>query len=449
MAKFNNTLFKQYLGSLEQFKAYYENLDDISKAALSRALIFIHDAAVDGQWNNDGYIFANGKYYTCRETNLTASTLLSLIETGDTSGVSVEEVDDKLVFTPCLKGELKALTSVGFVEVGKTWDAGTSLEQVLNDIFAKEVWYKADFSYTENFKINLNVPNLSVKVDDITVTSSVNTQNEEIGAPVTITASLNGNSSYKNGDKFFLECTTTDNNGFVFNGATGTKLTGLVEIPAEVTVQENSVDYLSCSGQGAFKDLTVENNAISAESTVKSGTNSVTVVSNSKTYIMTAKPAEGQTTLTTLSNKGKYSDNETEDGISIKHTVSYSFDKNTTRQSNIKFEGKYKFYHTWGAASLPTIPEDFCGDLTGWNSNWGTTAGSATINNGTPTELNGFIYVLKPTAVTADPTIKNEFGQAPAAGMAKSETTYTNKYGTTYKLYSFSANGAKYQTLVL
>ena len=41
MAKFNNTLFKQYLGSLEHFKAYYENLDDISKAALSRALIFI------------------------------------------------------------------------------------------------------------------------------------------------------------------------------------------------------------------------------------------------------------------------------------------------------------------------------------------------------------------------------------------------------------------------
>ena len=444
MTKINNSIFKQYLGSLEQFKTYYSELDEISKVALGKALIFIHDEVVDGQWNNDGYIFANNKYYTCRETNLTTSTLLSLIEAGNTSGVNVEEVDGKLVFTAIIKEELKALTSVGFVESGKIWAAGTDIETILNDIFAKEVWYTASFNYAENFRINMNVPTSSITVDGVAVTANFS-DNKEIGAPVTVEASLNGSSSYSNGDKFILTCSTIDNNGFVTNGDTSTKLDYL-EVGATVSVKESlATDYLTASGNGAFKDMVVTNNTISANSTVTANTNNISIVSNSKTYIMTATPTDDQKVLTTLSNKGKYYDEDTKDGVSIKHTVERSLEENATRQVNISFEGKYKFYYTWGAASLPTIPEKFSGDLTGWTSNWGSTI----INNNTPTELNGTIYVLKPTAISADPTIKNEFGQAPATGMTKSETIYTNKYGTTYKLYSFSANGAKYQTLVL
>lgn len=442
MAKFNNTLFKQYLGSLEQFKAYYENLDDISKAALSRALIFIHDAAVDGQWNNDGYIFANGKYYTCRETNLTASTLLSLIETGDTSGVSVEEVDGKLVFTPCLKDELKALTSVGFVEVGKTWDAGTSLEQVLNDIFAKEVWYTASFNYAENLTVSMNKPGLTVTVDGSTVTGTSNTC--EIGAPVIVSGSMS-NSSYTGGDKFTVTCNTAGNNGFVTNGATSTKLDTLA-VGATLSVKANTADTLTLrTNSGAFSSMSVSDNSLSGSSNIAAGTNSISLRASSKTYVMTATPTDDQKVLTTLSNKDNYTSNETEGDVTVKHTVAKTHEESKYDDSTVTITGAYKYYYVWGAASLPTIPENFCGDLDGWEENWG----SKTVNNNTPTELNGTIYVLKPTAVAADPTIKNEFGQAPAAGMAKSETTYTNKYGITYKLYSFSANGAKYQTLVL
>lgn len=440
--KFNNSIFKQYLGSLEQFKAYYSKLNQESQTALRRALIFIHDEAVDGTWNNDGYIFANGKYYTCRETNLTASMLLSLIETGNTSGVSVEEVEGKLVFTPCLKDELKALTNVGFVEAGKTWDAGTSLEQVLNDIFAKEVWYAASFNYAENLTVSMSKPSLTVTVDGTSVTGTSNTC--EIGAPVTVSGSISA-SSYTGGDKFTVTCTTADNNGFVTNGATGTKLETL-EVEALLRVKANTADALTIrTNSGAFSGATVSNNSVSGSGKIAGGTNSVSLRASSKTYVMTANPTDDQKVLTTLSNKDNYTSNETEGDVTVKHTVAKTYEESKYDDSTVTINGAYKFYYVWGAASLPTIPENFCGNLDGWEENWG----SKTVNNNTPTELNGTIYVLKPTAVAADPTIKNEFGQAPAAGMAKSETTYTNKYGTTYKLYSFSANGAKYQTLVL
>lgn len=63
----NNSVFKQYLGSLDEFKSYYDNLTDKQKEALSKALVFIHDKPTNDTWNNDGYIFANGKYYACKE----------------------------------------------------------------------------------------------------------------------------------------------------------------------------------------------------------------------------------------------------------------------------------------------------------------------------------------------------------------------------------------------
>ena len=160
MANINNSIFKQYIGSLDQFKVYYENLDDLQKAALTTAVVFIHESVVDDQWDGNGYIFANGMYYACGNTNLTASVLLSLIKEGTTNGVKVEVDGDKLIFTPVLKEELKALTNVGFVTSGKTWSAGTDLETILNDIFAKEVWYAASFTYTDNLTVLMTVYSL-------------------------------------------------------------------------------------------------------------------------------------------------------------------------------------------------------------------------------------------------------------------------------------------------
>jgi hypothetical protein len=437
MSKINNSIFKQYLGSLAEFKSYYASLDDLQKAALSKALVFIHDKAVNDTWNNDGYIFANGKYYACRESaGLTLNTLLALIETGDTSGVRVEESNGKLVFTPIIKDELKALTSVGFVESGKTWAAGTDIETILNDIFAKEIWYKAEFNYAENLVVTMDKPTLTVTVDGVTATDS---STYEIGAPISVTGTMHNSTA--TGNHFTMTCKTAGNNGFVTNGNTSTKLTSLT-MPA--TLSNESSDTLTApTKDGGFSGVSVANNAISASGKVTSGTNSLTIKSTSKTYKLTANPTENvNNVLTTLSNKGNYSSNNTEDGVTIKHTVSKVHTESATPTSSISFNGKYKYYYVWGASSLPEIPESFNGDLTGWTSVWG----SMVIYEGNPQALNGVLYVLKPSSMGA-PKINNEFGQA--GSFATESTAYTNKYATPYSLYSFTAAGASYKDLVL
>ena len=448
MANINNSIFKQYLGTLDEFKAYYAALDSIQQAALSRALVFIHDKEVDGAWNNDGYIFANGKYYACRESaaGLTLNTLLSLIETGDTSGVDVVESDGKLVFTPVIKDELKALTSVGFVEPGKIWAARTPIEDILNDIFAKEIWYKAEFKYADDLVVTMNKPTLTVTVGGstgVTGTTAVNGSTYEIGAPITVSGSMNASDA--TGTKFTVTCLTTGNNGFVTNGATSTKLTSLI---VGATLSNSGSDALSVTAQsGAFKNMTVsDDNTLSDSNEVTSGTNSITLKSTSKSYTLTATPATSETTLTTLSNKGNYSSNDTEDDVSIKHTVKQTKTLNSTPTSSISFTGAYKYYYVWSAASQPNIPTDFSGDLEGWDENWGT----KTINT-TATAMNDIAWVLKPSGTA--PTIVE-----PTTGAVTSfETisTHTNKYGTSYTLYRFpktsagSAGGANYKDMKL
>lgn len=433
----SNSVFKQYLGSLDDFKSYYSHLDNEQKDILLKALVFIHDKPIDGNWNNDGYIFANGKFYTCRESvDLTASTLISLIETGNTSGVKVEEVGDKLVFIPVIKEELKALTGVGFVEVGKTWAAGTDIETILNDIFAKEVWYNANFDYAENLAITMSKPTLTVTIDDAT---AVNSSTYEIGAPVSTTGSINNSSA--TGNNFNVTCSTANNNGFVTNGDTSTKLTSL---SISASLSDTGSDVLTATTKsGCFSNVSIVDNAIEASSTVASGSNILTIKSTSKTYKLTATPTEGvNNILTTLSNKGNYSTNDSEGEVTIKHTVSKVHTETATQTASISFSGKYKYYYVWSANNLPTIPDSFSGDIESWNTTWG----SMSINTNNPQELIGMLYILKPTS-EGTPKLNNEFGQAATFTLVSDD--YTNKYGTSYSLYSFSAAGAKYKDLVL
>ena len=446
MANINNSIFKQYIGSLDQFKVYYENLDDLQKAALTTAVVFIHESVVDDQWDGNGYIFANGMYYACGNTNLTASVLLSLIKEGTTNGVKVEVDGDKLIFTPVLKEELKALTNVGFVESGKTWSAGTDLETILNDIFAKEVWYKADFAYAENLVVTVPKPTLTVTVDGST---AANSGTYEIGAPVVLTGSMTNTSA--TGNKFTLTCANALN-GFVTNGAAadlddGDSATGITSLEVAATLSNSGSDALSVSNLGgAFANAAVSNNAVSLSGesvVVKSGTNKITLTTTSKTYTLTANPSDNEKTLTTLSNKNKYYTETTKDDVTIKHTVSKTHSETPTNNSSISFTGAYKYYYVWGVASQPTIPTaaDFKGDLDGWTENWG----SKTLYANTPTALNGSLYILKPTSAGA-PKINNEFGQA---GAYTTVSTHTNKYGTAYTLYMFQSSGAKYKDIVL
>lgn len=438
MANINNSIFKQYIGSLDKFKTYYENLDDLQKAALTTAVVFIHESVVDDQWDGNGYIFANGMYYACGNTNLTANVLLSLIKEGTTNGVKVEVEGDKLIFTPVLKEELKALTNVGFVTSGKIWSAGTDLETILNDIFAKEVWYKADFTYTDNLVVSMNTPSLVVTVDGVTATSG---SNYEIGASVSVESEMYA-SSYTGGTQYTVTCSTADNNGFVKNGDTTTKLTSLV-VPATVSTGD-TVDSLSITSKTkCFANVAVSSNSINASNlTLQSGDNTLTIKSSSKDYTLTAAPTSDMVTLTTLSNKGKYYTDSTKDGVSIKHSTSKTITEDKNPTNTITLKGAYKYYYVWGAASLPTIPTNFSGDLDGWTENWGST----TVNS-TATTLNGSIYVLKP--VNAAPSMNDAMGIPVLAAAWEKKGEYTNKFGTTYYLYYFGSNGSKYSKLVL
>ena len=460
MANINNSIFKQYLGTLDQFKSYYEKLTGEQKTALDAAIVFIHDKPVNNAWNHDGYIFANGLYYTCR--NVDAETLSNLIFTGDASGVRVSVVDvdikdaegnvigtkQQVDIVPVIKEDLQALINVGFVENGKTWTAGTDIETILNDIFAKEVWYKADFAYAENLSVTIDKPTLTVTVDG---SAAANSGTYEIGAPVVLTGSITNTSA--TGDKFTLTCASALN-GFVTNGAAadledGDSATGITSLEVAATLSSSGSDSLSVSNLGgAFANAAVSNNAVSLSGesvVVKSGTNKITLTTTSKTYTLTANPSDDEKTLTTLSNKNKYYTETTKDDVTIKHTVSKTHSEAPTSNSSISFTGAYKYYYVWGVESLPTIPTDFSGDLEGWTENWGS---KNVYGNNVKKSLSGYIYVLKP--VNSKPGLLDGMANDVQASFVKSDTTYTNKYGTTYYLYSFHDFGpTDYQNFVL
>ena len=264
------------------------------------------------------------------------------------------------------------------------------------------------------------------------------------GAPVNVTASVNA-SSYTGGDKYTVTCSTTGNNGFVKNGDTKTKLTSLV-VPATLNVYGS--DTLSFTTKSnCFANLSIADNAISATNiALKSGANALTVKTTTKGHSMTAAPTDDMKVLTTLSNKSKYYDETTKDGVNIKHTISKTWSETLEATSTITLTGAYKYYYVWSAASCPTIPENFCGDLDEWTESWGT----KTVNS-TATSMTAIAWVLKPAGTA--PTIVE-----PTTGAVTSfeeVSTHTNKYGTSYKLYRFpkasagTAGGANYKDMKL
>lgn len=451
-----NSIFKQFFGDLTAFQTYWASKTAEEQAILKKSIVFIHPESVSDEWAGSGYIFANGHLYSCVETNLTASQLIALIETGNTSGVSVEEKDGKLIFTPVIKNDLIVTADkVGFIEAGHSWAAGTSIEQILNDIFSQEVWYKADFTKSHNMSVSIPQPSIDVKIGGTTITSTTGTY--EIGAPVECTYAVQGSTVAKtSGDSYAITHTFkgSNYNGCVLNN--GAELTKdiksyTIEGGTAVTGTTGSDSATGVTSSGAFKSLSTT--VTGTTSKITSGTNSLEVQVKSQTYKLELSTGATGTTgliIYTLSNKGNKPVDESGNLVSTKDGVDVSFELGTsvaatasaTNSKKISFTGAYKYYYVWGAAELPTIPEDFCGDLEGWDENWG----SKTLYKDTPTTLNGYIYILKPASNGA-PTINNEFTQA--GEFTKETTSYTNKYGTVYSLYSFSSAGSKYKDIVL
>lgn len=465
MAKINDSIFKQYLGTLDEFKNYYSNvLDEESREKLKECLVFIHDKPIsvdeDGNniWNNDGYIFTNGYYYTCRETNLTAETLFNLIEQGNTSGMLVEVIDGKLVFTPVIKEDLiPALSSnmsVGFIKSGHAgWEAGTSIEQILNDIFSKEYWYKADFNYTNLKTVTYVEPTLTVTVDDEPADSKVI---YEIGAPVEVTATMN--SSTIAGTN---EVKVTPKTSGVNFSTIGDLDTSLSEKTYTATYTQGTDSLSITSKTGCFSNASVSENEISTTGNIATSNTIAIATTHSGSKLTLSITSDVDNKLYTRSNKNNLkkdadgnaltSATDINDAtVAVEHTVATANAVSPTgdNTNSITLNGAYKYYYVWGVEELPTIPttaNDFKGDLEGWNSNWGS---KNVYGNGVKKSLSGYIYVLKP--VDSKPALSDGIGQDVSASWVKSDTTYTNKYGTTYYLFSYHDFGpTDYQNFVL
>lgn len=133
--------------------------------------------------------------------------------------------------------------------------------------------------------------------------------------------------------------------------------------------------------------------------------------------------------------KAKNSDGNV--NTSVKYTNS-KLTKTLTVYSN------YKYYYVWGVTSLPTIPSNFSGDISKWTSSWG----SSSIVGNTAKSLSGYIYVLKP--VDSKFTLQNGQGIDVSGSIVKENTTYTNKYGTTYYLFRYyDAGPSDYKNFTL
>ena len=478
--KINDSIFKQYLGTLDQFKKYYsEVLDQESRDKLKECLVFIHDNPIsvdeDGNnvWNNDGYIFTNGYYYTCRETNLTVDVLKDLIANGSTeaAGISWEISEDgkKLIFTPVIKEDLiPALSSnmsVGFIKSGHAgWEAGTSIEQILNDIFSKEYWYKADFNYTNLKTVKYNQPTLTVQVDGKDADPKVT---YEIGAPVTVTATMNGSTIAGTN-----EVKVTPKTSGVNFSTIGDLDTSLLEKTYAATYTQGTDSLSITSKSGCFDGASVSSeNKISTAGNIEASNTIAIATTHSGSKLTLSITSDVDDKLYTRSNKDNLKKDANDNvlttatdindaTVTVEHTVATATAVSPTGDNtdSITLNGAYKYYWAWGVSSqpTPTVSAGFCGDLTGWNSTWG----SKTVNGNTVgasskyTTTNGFIYVLKPSSDT-DFSITGNGNKVLDANSFELISEITNKYGTTYKLWQFpkTSSGAivntGYRDLVL
>jgi hypothetical protein len=460
MANINNSIFKQYLGTLDQFKSYYGKLTGEQKTALDAAIVFIHDKPVDSAWNHDGYIFANGLYYTCR--NVDADTLSNLIFTGDASGVKVSVVTvdvkdaegnvigttEQVDIVPVLKEDLVSTvtSAVGFIKNGHTWPKGTSLEKVLADIFSKEYWYKAEFNYSNLKTVTYVEPTLTVTVGGA---AASNNATYEIGAPVSVSATMNASTIAGTN-----EVKVTPKTSGVKFSTIGNLDTALSEKTYSATYTEGTDALSVTSKSGCFNSASVSNNAVSATGNI-AASNSITITtthSGSKLTLSTTSDVDNK--LYTRSNKnnlkkdadGNVSTTATDindASVTVEHTVATANAVSPTgdNTNSITLKGAYKYYYVWGSATEPTIPESFTGKLTDWTDAWST--GLSTINAG---EANAkaigtgkFIYVLKPSSasgtkgnISLTDSAKNQVG-----GTFALIKTINNGFDTEYKLYRY------------
>ena len=177
-----NKIFKQYIGTLDSFKAWLGT--GTNKTDLGDAIVFIHaNDETDSKAEFTGWIYANGHYYQSGST-LTLTDVANLLASG--SGVNVRTGEDnKIYFDAVVEkdiiiagGPLASPAVVGVFADGKI-PANMTIQEVLEKLFLREKWGRpTDPIYT--FTTSVNAP-----TTDITETGRV-----KVGTAITCSTTV-------------------------------------------------------------------------------------------------------------------------------------------------------------------------------------------------------------------------------------------------------------------
>lgn len=264
-----NQMFKQFVGDLDGFKDYLNGLyttDHDKWEEIQKSIVFIHENPVaynastgklDANSVFDGWIFANGFYYTAKEAKgLDFDTLSAIIEGGKGVQVTAEGEGDerKLVFTAVTENEITTQKAVGYLNAGTPIPAGTSLEEVLKMIFNK-------------------VLGLSGAQAPTTSISGITTATKEVGDTYSGTVTATFNDGYWKNEESWTKsgigpnqpygCTAT---GYTFGGTiTGTQNENVLTI-TDYVVKSGTQDVTCKSAYTASVNVPVKQDLTELES---------------------------------------------------------------------------------------------------------------------------------------------------------------------------------------
>lgn len=181
-----NKIFKQYIGTLENFKAWLAK--DNNSVSLGDAIVFIHANETDNaEAEFTGWIYANGHYYQSGST-LKVGDMTKMLVSGNGVDVRAEE-DGKIYFDAVVEkditiagGPLASDAVVAAFTDGKI-PANMTIQEVLEKLFLQEKWgTPRDPVYT--FKTSVSAPTITFnKSGSVQVGTKVTCKAEEPTTP--------------------------------------------------------------------------------------------------------------------------------------------------------------------------------------------------------------------------------------------------------------------------
>ena len=405
-------IFKQFTGTIDEFKTWVKTGSNAQD--LGNAIVFIHEepqyfnggTTFDDTSSFEGAIYANGYFYKASDVEgyeLTAEKIAELVSGKSGVSVTIDEQSDphKLIFTPVLVNELTVTgVTVGGVSDGKTFAAGTSIEEVLTAILKKEI------------DVTATLPTISF--------TALSPSPIAIGTTQEYTP---------------IEITYTDGS---FNGQEGYTYSIAAECPEDAT----SVQFESSSTSAVVTTVfDADGNFEKATVVYKPSTEGTVTIKASEAYkASTGKP------VTNLDNPS---------------AVSIAAGTATATRDIASYYQVYYWVNTTTDLTAVTTGSEFTPANYSFTSKLlssnvsvlGSTAQAIGSDAAT-----GYVYVLIPTTKAA-PNFQNSLGIEGTMNLIATNLTLTNASGddmysngnvaVKYALYYFQAQGSEYKNCVI